>query len=119
MFFCLFSRFTDAYYEDKDRGYGGGVLAVFSKWHNSNLDDVWGPALNQFNGDGSYGNGGAMRIAPVALFCYNNYDHMISTATSVTKLTHTNPLGICGALFQVVTVSPSVKSLVSDHQDML
>ena len=37
--------------------------------------DVLQPARLQFDGQGSYGNGGAMRIAPAALFaCRKGYD---------------------------------------------
>lgn len=61
------------------------------------------PAKNLFDGLGSYGNGGAMRIAPVALFSYNNYDKLLHYVKEVTEITHANKLGINGAILQVST----------------
>lgn len=43
--------------------------AVFAALRKDDPDDVFEPARKQFDGQGSYGNGGAMRIAPAALGC--------------------------------------------------
>lgn len=61
------------------------------------------PAKDLFDGIGSYGNGGAMRIAPVVLFSYNNYDKLLHYVNEVTEITHTHKLGINGAILQVTT----------------
>lgn len=42
-----------------------------------------------------------MRIAPVALYFNNNYQEMLNVAKKSTELTHTNRLGVNGALLQV------------------
>ena len=68
------------------------------------LKDVWAPAKKQFNGAGSHGNGGAMRISPVPLYAYGNYKKMIEIAEQSTRLTHTHPHGINGAILQVRVV---------------
>lgn len=60
-----------------------------------------GPAKTIFDGQGSYGNGGAMRIAPVSLFSYNNYDNLLHYVKEVTQITHSHELGINGAILQV------------------
>lgn len=73
--------------------------------NNQNLEDVWKPAAEQFSGSGSYGNGGAMRVSPVALFAFKNYDSLIQIAEQTTRLTHTHPLGINGAILQVWLLS--------------
>lgn len=49
------------------RGYGSGVIQVLKKLSSPQLSDVYQPARDQFNGRGSFGNGGAMRAAPFAL----------------------------------------------------
>jgi len=41
------------------------------------ITDVYQPAAEQFNGRGSFGNGSAMRVAPVALFAYQKKDMLI------------------------------------------
>lgn len=57
------------------RGYGRDVGTVFKKLQDTDFRDLYGPSSEQFDGRGSFGNGGAMRIAPMALFCHSrNYD---------------------------------------------
>ena len=105
MFLLIFirneNRFVTEYYKDPRRGYGANVVDVFHKL-NLNLEDTWKPAQEQFGGTGSYGNGGAMRIAPVPLFAYKDFTSMLQIAEDVTRLTHTHILGINGALLQVL-----------------
>ena len=44
------------------------MVTVFKLLSENNCSDIFGPAAKQFDGKGSYGNGGAMRISPAALF---------------------------------------------------
>ncbi|XP_055442992.1 ADP-ribosylhydrolase ARH3 isoform X2 [Bubalus kerabau] len=60
-------RFAQEYKKDPDRGYGAGVITVFRKLLSPRCRDVFEPARAQFNGKGSYGNGGAMRVAGISL----------------------------------------------------
>ncbi|XP_067581590.1 ADP-ribosylhydrolase ARH3 isoform X3 [Pseudorca crassidens] len=60
-------RFAQEYKKDPDRGYGAGVITVFRKLLSPKCRDVFEPARAQFNGKGSYGNGGAMRVAGISL----------------------------------------------------
>ena len=59
------------YYDDPRRGYGQSVSTVFYKLKRSKYSDVFAPAKEQFKGEGSCGNGSAMRISPAALFGFN------------------------------------------------
>lgn len=61
------SRFAKEYSASPGRGYGSGVIQVLKKLSSPQLSDVYQPARDQFNGRGSFGNGGAMRAAPFAL----------------------------------------------------
>lgn len=81
--------------------YGCHVRTVFAKLRSQNFEELFKPASEQFNGTGSYGNGGAMRVAPVALFCHKDFKHMLRVAEKITQITHTHSLGINGALLQV------------------
>ena len=47
------------------------MITVFRKLLNPKCRDVFEPARAQFNGKGSYGNGGAMRVAGISL-AYNS-----------------------------------------------
>jgi len=64
------SRFSEEYFNEPFRGYGSGVVSIFDKWQHKEIteENVYVPSNEQFDGSGSYGNGGAMRVAPVALF---------------------------------------------------
>lgn len=98
-----FYRFVKDYHDSPNRGYGRNIINVFQQLNNQNFQDVWKPAKEQFNGSGSYGNGGAMRIAPVCLFYYNDHTKVLEIAKKTTLITHTHPLGVNGALLQVRT----------------
>lgn len=47
---------------------------MLKKLSSPQLNDVYQPARDQFNGRGSFGNGGAMRAAPFALAFPDLYD---------------------------------------------
>lgn len=96
--------FVKEYFSEPNRGYGQNVIEVFKKLRKNKFHDVCEPAQEQFAGSGSYGNGGAMRIAPVALYFYNNYDGMVDAAKKSTEITHTNPIGVHGAILQCIAV---------------
>ncbi|XP_065207065.1 ADP-ribosylhydrolase ARH3-like isoform X2 [Planococcus citri] len=102
-------KFITEYYKDPRRNYGANVVDVFHKL-NLNLEDVWKPAKEQFGGTGSYGNGGAMRIAPVPLFAFKDYSSMLEIAENATRLTHTHRLGINGALLQAIAIHSSLNN---------
>ena len=105
----LAKLFVREYSKDSRRGYGANVVDVFHKLRGSKFDDVYKPAREQFSGSGSYGNGGAMRIAPVSLFFHKDYEAMLDAAKNVTELTHTNRLGVHGALLQCIAVHQSLQ----------
>ena len=66
----LAKRFTEEFFSEPNRGYGGGVIDVFRKLRKQDKFALpLQPAREQFNGTGSYGNGAAMRVHPVALGC--------------------------------------------------
>jgi ADP-ribosylglycohydrolase len=56
------------------------------------------------------GNGAAMRIAPVALFSHKNFDQLREDVTAVSRLTHTNPESIDGALAIAFAVALGVRN---------
>jgi poly(ADP-ribose) glycohydrolase ARH3 len=68
-------------------------------------------ARRLFEGEGSYGNGAAMRITPLGLFYYQS-DELYEQAKLSAEVTHTHPVGIDGAavfakaLARTVTLNP-------------
>ena len=51
----LAKSFTDEYFREPWRGYGGSVVEVFKKLRDSECEDPYKPASEQFSGTGSYG----------------------------------------------------------------
>ena len=68
----FFSRFSAAYdVAPQCRLYGASIGELFKQMKATEFADPYKIAGKQFSGRGSYGNGGAMRITPVALYCLN------------------------------------------------
>lgn len=65
-------EFVEEFFREPHRGYGAAVGTVFKRLQDENPEDITLPARCQFDGQGSYGNGAAMRISPVALFSLNS-----------------------------------------------
>ncbi|XP_055549914.1 ADP-ribosylhydrolase ARH3-like [Wyeomyia smithii] len=101
----LAKNFVLEYYKDTRRGYGSAVVDVFAKLRATKMADPTGPAYAQFGGNGSYGNGAAMRVTPIALFCANsNKAHLMKLVQEASLVTHTNVLGINGAILQALAI---------------
>ena len=88
---------TNEYFSDPRRGYGPRIGTVFSKLKNSNFSDSHAPAKEQFKGEGSCGNGAAMRISPGAVIGYNDDE----TLVDVSLIGHI--CGICLSWVDTVT----------------
>ena len=99
-----FFRFVDEYFAQPRRGYGGNIIDVFKALKMDDCKDPYGPARLQFAGRGSYGNGSAMRMTPVALFCQQNMEEAINMAYKSSLITHTNELGYNGAILQCLAI---------------
>lgn len=120
-------RFTSEFYENKDnRGeYGPKVRTVFATLKKTGYRDVWRPAKDQFNGTGSFGNGAAMRVAPVALFYHGDEETAIKIAQDQSKLTHAHPVGyngaalVCLAIQLALSLDPREKLDVGRFLDTL
>ena len=90
------------------RGYARGPPRVF-RLIRSGLS--WSEASKHlFGGMGSYGNGAAMRVAPVGLLYYDNPETLRSVAYEQSRITHAHPLGMEGAAIQAYAIALAVKS---------
>ena len=69
-------KFADEYFNEPNRGYGAAVTTVFKRLREENPADETLPARDQFDGMGSYGNGAAMRISPIALYA-KDFDTLV------------------------------------------
>lgn len=112
--------FAMAYVNDPNRNYGSNTAEVLKELHKQTKeDDHFAPAKALFNGNGSFGNGGAMRIAPLALYYFyereKEFDKLVESATA---LTHSNQISVNGAILQATAVQlAAVSSVEGDHSD--
>lgn len=109
-------RFAKEYSASPHRGYGAGVIQVLKKLSSPQLNDVYQPARDQFNGRGSFGNGGAMRAAPFAL-AFPDLSDVKRFAHLGAMLTHSCSLGYNGAVLQALAVHLSLQGALDlPHQ---
>jgi poly(ADP-ribose) glycohydrolase ARH3 len=85
------------------RRYGGGMLEVIERWRDG--EDPGKAASSLYNGAGSFGDGAAMRAAPVsAFFKLDEVGELSEQVRKCSFLTHTHPYGIAGAILQAHVV---------------
>ena len=102
----LGDTFRDNFKREPWRGYASGPPTVFSRVERQGLTYPEA-ARTLYGGEGSYGNGAAMRIAPLGLFFYDVEDLYERARLSAT-VTHAHPIGIDGAAVQARAVALAV-----------
>jgi ADP-ribosylglycohydrolase len=85
------------------RGYGQGVTRLL-KAIKHGAD--WKVASKEmFEGGGSYGNGAAMRVAPVGAYFANDLDRVVEQARLSAEVTHGHIEGVAGAIAVAVAAA--------------
>jgi ADP-ribosylglycohydrolase len=93
---ALARRFAWRYEREPDRGYGSMTRAQLNE---INRGGNWRQgAANAFGGQGSMGNGGAMRVAPLGAYFADNLDQVAQEARASALVTHTHPEGVAGTI---------------------
>lgn len=101
----LARAFADAY--DPKRGYGSGTRQVLDLWAGGT--PVAAAAHRVFGGEGSRGNGAAMRIAPVAVRFANDPHRLLIEAARSAGVTHAHPIGIDAAVVQAAAIGAALR----------
>ena len=81
---------------DPSRGYGSGARELLEKLRAGAGWRQEAPAM--FDGTGSYGNGAAMRVAPLGAFFAGDLDRVIENAALSAQPTHAHCEGVAGAI---------------------
>lgn len=93
---ALATAFAREYARDPRRGYGGtahGILQAIGE------GTPWQTAAGRvFDGQGSCGNGGAMRAAPIGTYFADDWDRVIAETKASAAVTHAHPDGQTGAI---------------------
>jgi ADP-ribosylglycohydrolase len=93
---ALAAAFASEYARDPRRGYGGAAHGILQA---IGAGAPWQIAAGRvFNGDGSCGNGGAMRVAPVGAYFAEDLNRVAAEAKASAEVTHAHPDGQTGAM---------------------
>lgn len=107
-------RFADNYFKEPWRGYGLGPPRVFRLLRNG---EGWDKAANHIYPGGSFGNGAAMRVAPVGLLFWDDPEKLRVVAYQTSLITHSHVLGKEGAALQARSVALGVAENPDERLD--
>jgi ADP-ribosylglycohydrolase len=103
--------FAKRYTNDPARGYGGGMhdtLRAIQKGEH------WQKVTTQaFEGMGSFGNGAAMRVAPLGAYFADDLERVVAEATLSARVTHAHAEGIAGAVAVAVATALAQQGQIS------
>lgn len=85
------------------RGYGSAMHSLLAQIAAGEDWRVVAPDL--FSGSGSYGNGAAMRVAPVGGYFADDLDRVVDQARRASEITHAHPEGIAGGIAVAVAAA--------------
>lgn len=97
--------FIRNYRQEPWRGYGPGPPRVFRLIENG---EPWDKAASTLYPGGSFGNGSAMRVAPVGLLFWQDAAQLKEVAYQSSLITHAHVLGKEGAALQARAVALAV-----------
>ncbi|MDB6015804.1 MAG: ADP-ribosylglycohydrolase [Pedosphaera sp.] len=113
---ALARRFAWRFERDPDRGYGKMTriqmteILAGADWRQT--------ATSAFSGQGSMGNGGAMRVPPLGAYFADDLDRLVAEARVSSLVTHTHPEGVAGTIAVAVAaaVAWQVRSASPEHR---
>jgi poly(ADP-ribose) glycohydrolase ARH3 len=94
--------FTRNYELEPWRGYGPGPPQIFRL---VKAGVTWDEAALRLYHGGSYGNGSAMRVAPIGVFYHDDPSRLREVAYQSSQITHAHQLGKEGAALQAYAVA--------------
>jgi len=80
---------------DRLRGYGMGARTLLNRMKKG---ENWRDVSGQLFQGGSYGNGGAMRVAPLGAYFADDINRIPEQAKLSAEITHAHPEGVAGAI---------------------
>jgi ADP-ribosylglycohydrolase len=100
----LAETFGRNFLADRQRGYGAAMHTLLPEL--ASAPSAWkkiAPAL--FKGGGSFGNGAAMRIAPLGAYFADDLAKLAEQAELSAVITHSHPEGVAGAIAVALTAA--------------
>lgn len=107
-------RFAENFAEEPWRGYGPGPPKIFvtARRTGQPYTEV---ARELYGGEGSLGNGAAMRVAPVGI-AYREGRGLYEAACTSAALTHAHPVGQDGAAVQALAVAIATRHALAGER---
>src|SRR5690348_6774229 len=105
---ALALHFARLYAEDPRRGYGPAMHDLLPALY---VGDSWrdvAPAL--FDGNGSFGNGAAMRVAPLGAYFADDVEQVATLAERSAVVTHAHPEAAAGAIAIAVAAAYAARA---------
>jgi poly(ADP-ribose) glycohydrolase ARH3 len=99
---------------DRTRGYGPGAATILVGMRQGHR---WQDLVRSVYPDGSFGNGAAMRVAPIGLAFHDDLPRVAVEAAASASVTHGHPLGVDGAVVLASAVAMLVAEEPFDHGD--
>jgi ADP-ribosylglycohydrolase len=112
---ALAKRFARRFERDPYRGYGKMTqiqmreIMAGARWRDT--------AANAFSGQGSMGNGSAMRVAPLGAYFAHDLERCAEEARASSVVTHTHPEGVAGAMAVAVAAATALQLRGSTDAD--
>ena len=98
---------------DASRGYGAGMLFELLPGLQQGAD--WRVAARSLFGNGSFGNGAAMRVAPLGACFAEDLDAVVKQAQRSAEVTHAHPEGIAGAVAVAIAAAIAARHKQEQH----
>ena len=98
----MLSRFIKNYEAEPHRGYAAGPPYIFERVKRGS---DWRQVSHEMYAGGSYGNGSAMRIAPVGVFYSDDIAGLKRVAYQSSEITHAHPLAQEGAAVEAYAIA--------------
>ncbi|MEV6521968.1 ADP-ribosylglycohydrolase family protein [Longispora sp. NPDC051575] len=109
----LATRFADRYRADPYRNYGAGMHDVLAAIADG---EPWTEVTGrQFDGQGSWGNGAAMRVAPLGAWFADDLDRVAEQARLSATVTHAHPEAAAGAVAVAIAAALSTRGVDADE----
>ncbi|QKW18426.1 ADP-ribosylglycohydrolase family protein [Kitasatospora sp. NA04385] len=105
----LAAMFGATYLADPARRYGYGMTKLLPRL--AEAPERWATETRAlFDGQGSLGNGAAMRVAPLGAWFAEDLDEAVEQAVYSAEVTHTHPEGVAGAVAVAVAAALAARS---------
>lgn len=109
---ALAGEFAAEYERDPNRGYGPSMHGILRRIGDG--EDWQAVTTGQFGGQGSYGNGAAMRVAPLGAWFRDDLKVAAEQARLSALTTHAHPEAVAGAV--AVAVAGALAAAGTDQQ---